>query len=489
MRRVVAEFPELVSAGAVEVVLSRALGRSDEARSAPFTGYGSILQTPSSPRGGAARRRRIPASWPHLAADPDRVLALAVEYMALGLWSDALELLDRRYQRVPGLLRSRAPSLPQDHPLVAYYRGYCRERRAGRRADFAAASAIETRYVFPSRADTFAVLQRALDANPRDATARFLLGSLHLAGGDAAAAIREWQEARRQNPRCPSSTATSAWRSCTRRAMPAPPWRSSARAWASMPANADLYRAPTRPRASGGCPARSGSRCSSASPIRGACRQLSCRSWPWPSWSWGKGEEAKALFAGRFFPREEGGTNVRQVFLEVRLRRALALARGGRAKEAITILGSIEKPVRGLAFTHDGLADFLNTARLALLKGDVYAAAGRAEEARQEWARAKDGRDGSFLKPVHVALAERRLGTTDSEAQASRLEESVAASEVNLEQGTGFPGIVLYAQGLTLRALGREEEARDRFHRVFLLPDVRLSHFLAGRALEGRDPL
>ena len=70
-----------------------------------------------------------------------------------------------------------------------------------------------------------------------------------------------------------------------------------------------------------------------------------------------------------------------------------------------------------------------------------------------------------------------------------RLEEALASAEVALEQGTGFPGIVLYAQGLTLRALGRDEEARHRLRRVFLLPDVHLSHFLAGRALEGRDPL
>jgi len=32
--------------------------------------------------------------------------------------------------------------------------------------------------------------------------------------------------------------------------------------------------------------------------------------------------EAEALFPGRFFPREEFGTNVRQVYLEVKLREA-----------------------------------------------------------------------------------------------------------------------------------------------------------------------
>ena len=40
-------------------------------------------------------------------------------------------------------------------------------------------------------------------SHPTDATARFLLGSLLLSGGQADAAIAEWQEARRLNPKIP----------------------------------------------------------------------------------------------------------------------------------------------------------------------------------------------------------------------------------------------------------------------------------------------
>ena len=46
----------------------------------------------------------------------------------------------------------------------------------------------------------------------------------------------------------------------------------------------------------------------------------------------GRFDEAERLFRGRFFPREEFGTNVRAAWLEVRLARALAAARAGRAK-------------------------------------------------------------------------------------------------------------------------------------------------------------
>ena len=46
-------------------------------------------------------------------------------------------------------------------------------------------------------------------------------------------------------------------------------------------------------------------------------------------------DDAERLFPGRFFPREEFGTNPRQVYLEARLQRALALARAGRREEAL----------------------------------------------------------------------------------------------------------------------------------------------------------
>ena len=42
--------------------------------------------------------------------------------------------------------------------------------------------------------------------------------------------------------------------------------------------------------------------------------------------------EAEALFVGRFFPSEEGGINVREVYLEVRVGRAQTLAAGGNCR-------------------------------------------------------------------------------------------------------------------------------------------------------------
>jgi hypothetical protein len=48
--------------------------------------------------------------------------------------------------------------------------------------------------------------------------------------------------------------------------------------------------------------------------------------------------------------------------------------------------------------------------------------------------------------------------------------------------------VVVTSQGLILRALGREEEAKARFRRALLLPDQRLSHFVSRRALQDAQP-
>jgi hypothetical protein len=140
-------------------------------------------------------------------------------------------------------------------------------------------------------------------------------------------------------------------------------------------------------------------------------------------------------------------------------------------------------------FTRDGLAPFLETSRLQYLMGEVMAAAGQEAEARAHWERAVQGRDAPFVKAVYVTLAERKLGRADEAAVRARLQKALADGEALVAQGTGFAGIVVYAHGLMLRALGREDEARERLRGVFLLPDQRLSHFLARRALEAADPI
>jgi tetratricopeptide (TPR) repeat protein len=485
---VIADSPDASRAGEIEVTLLRRLGRLESARArlahwievAPTSSY---LRHEGVLLGGADERL-----WRHLAGDPERVLNLVDELMGLGRYDDALQLLERRYPAERELAEPGSP-LPQDDPLVAYYRGFCRERAGGDpRPDFEEAARLPTTYVFPNRASTGPVLRRALELRPEDATAHFLYGSLLLANGRAEEATREWQEARRLDRRI----------HVLHRDLGLTLLRAGHDAKAALAVfregmdvdggNVALYVGADEAESVLGDPPAVRIETLERFPDRASMPPDLVYKLALALAEADRGAEAEELFQGRFFPREEGGTNVRQVFLEVRLRNALSLARTGRQEEALRIVDSMTRPVKGLAFTRDGLESFLR-ARLEYEVATVRAACGQEAQARQGWSEAAKGKDAPFLGPIYGLLARRKLGTADEAGARRELEASLAQSEVFLQQGTQFAGIVEYAQGLTLRLLGREDEARARLMDVFRLPDKRLSHFLARRALGAADPI
>jgi len=85
----------------------------------------------------------------------------------------------------------------------------------------------------------------------------------------------------------------------------------------------------------------------------------------------GRFDEADAQFEGRFFPRQEGGINVRQIYLEARLKRARAMARAGDCAGARAVIDAVTTPVDGLEFTRDGLEPYLARPALATIAGAV----------------------------------------------------------------------------------------------------------------------
>ena len=80
-------------------------------------------------------------------------------------------------------------------------------------------------------------------------------------------------------------------------------------------------------------------------------------------------ERATSLFHNRFFAREEGGTNVRQVWIEVQLQRAIASAKEGHCDAALLTVQHLGSEVSGLDFTRDGLDPFVRSARTNYLLG------------------------------------------------------------------------------------------------------------------------
>jgi tetratricopeptide (TPR) repeat protein len=342
---------------------------------------------------------------------------------------------------------------------------------------------MSTRYVFPSRAESHRVLESALRSNPDDATAHFLLGSLLLASGRADDAVREWQEARRLDPRIPVLHRNLGRTLLQVKGDPQAALAVFTEGVDADASNVDLYLGADQAMSLLGRPA--------------AERVALFRRFPDPASmppellqrlalalaEAGQADEGEALLAGKFFPREEWGTNVRQVFVEIRLQKALDLARAGHAAEALAIVEGLEQEVPGFTFTKDGLDAFVRTPRAQYAAGEIAALAGDAAAARADWTAAAEGKDAFFRGLPWAYLAARRLGGVDEAAWRARLLAGLRDSDAFLAGGTSFPGVVVESQGRILRALGREDEARAHFQKALVLPDQRLSHFLARRAL------
>jgi tetratricopeptide (TPR) repeat protein len=74
----------------------------------------------------------------------------------------------------------------------------------------------------------------------------------------------------------------------------------------------------------------------------------------------GNFDQAERQLANRFFAREEGGANVRQIYIALKLSRAKSMATHAQCKAAQETVRYAGDPVPSLPFTAKGLGPFLN---------------------------------------------------------------------------------------------------------------------------------
>ena len=197
----------------------------------------------------------------------------------------------------------------------------------------------------------------------------------------------------------------------------------------------------------------------------------------------GRFAEAEPLFPGRFFPREEFGTNVRQV-----LSRGCSCAGPSRSPtpatkaEAAALAASFGQPVAGFDFTADGMAAFVRAARFQYYCGELQARLGNDAAAREHWRRAATSRD--FRQAAFAYRAAQRLGEASDGEWRPRLETALAEAELYLFRGGHYPALATCARGLLLRALGRTAEGDETLRQVFVLPDKGMPHHIARLALQ-----
>jgi tetratricopeptide (TPR) repeat protein len=411
-----------------------------------------------------------------LADDSTRVLNLGAQYMRLGLYQRALDVLSRDYPPAPADQSEPGEPSPGRHPMIAYFRGYCREHLGQpATADYKLASQLSTAYVFPSTAEELTVLRAALQANPEDASVHYLLGTLYFSRGLTDLALSEWARARESNHKIPVLDASLGLALLHEKHDPERAISAFRDGLQSDPANVTIYLGADQALSLLAKPARERTEVLEKYPdlanapsglIFELILNLS---------EAGDFQRAENLFHNRFFPREEGGTNVRQVWVEVEVQKLLAMARNGRCAEAQATADHLGTPVDGLPFTKDGLEPFLQSARTNYLVGTAYDSCGRSDEAKRKFKNASTATAPDEL--LWAWLAAKKLSGTDEKQWQERLQSALTQVE-NRSENSSYPGWWDYSAGALAAALGHEKEANQRFQKALLLPDRMLSYHL-----------
>jgi Flp pilus assembly protein TadD len=409
-----------------------------------------------------------------LANDSDRVLNIASQYMRLGLYQKALNVLSRAYpaaasdQTEPGALP------PQSHPLIAYFRGYCREQLGQSGVDdYTAAAKLSTAYVFPSTAQEFTVLRTALQARPSDATAHYLLGTFYFSRGLTDPALSEWAEARKFGPDLPVLSASTGQAYLHIKNDPEHALSAFREGLRSDPTNIANYMGIDQALSLMNRPPRERVEALEKYPKLDAAPPGLIFELILNLAEAGDFQRANSLFYNRFFPREEGGTNVRQVWVELQLQNIVALAKAGHCDQALANAQHLGSEVPGLTFTRDGLQPFLQSARTNYLLASAYAACGRSNEARPKLDLAAKADAPDQIR--WAWLAAKKLPDFNSEQWQKRLEASF--DQAATRSGTSaYPSWWMYTAGSLAEILGKTQEADVRFRNALLLPDRMLAY-------------
>ncbi len=411
----------------------------------------------------------------HLAADPYRVLRVSAEYMQLGLYRKALEVLDRNYPTA-GADQSEPGSVePQKHPLVLYYSAYCKEK-LGEVAprNWQAASQFSPSLVFPSSQTDRVVLEAALATNGSDATAHFLLGTLLFSKGVTDAGMAHWAEAKRLAPHLQVVDVDMGNALLKLKGDPHGALTSFREGMRNDPDNAEVYVGLDEAMSLTGASAAERAATLSQYPSADAADskmpaelvyQLALTRAEAMQF-----DQALALFKNRFLASEEGGMTPAEVQFEIKSMQADAWAK---AQNFTAAQGFLTSDAPGMSL--DG-----RSARQYGMLAEIARSCGQAKQSEDLLHKAAAQADSADL--VWAIQAEQSLGAYHAGEAEQRLAASLAAAETSAETGVNS-GSWWYRLGLLQAALKRSQQARESFDKVLILPDTHMSHHLAREAL------
>ena len=340
-------------------------------------------------------------------------------------------------------------------------------------SDYKIASKLPTSYVFPSSVEELTVLNAVVLANPRDATAQYLLGTLHFSRGLTDSALAEWSLSRKSNPQIPVLDASLGLALLHEKHDAEQSLVTFRDGLQSDANNVTVYLGADQALSLLSKPANERVQVLEKYPQLADAPSSLIFELILNLAEAGDFQRAESLFHNRFFPREEGGTNVRQVWVEVELQKMFASARDGHCADALVAAEHLGTPVPDLPFTHDGLEPILQSARTNYLLGAAYSRCAKPEEAAKKFQLASAASAPDQM--VWAWRAAQKLPGFDGKQWQGRLQTALTQAESRADT-SGYTSWWDYTAGVLAGALGSHQEADQKLQQALLLPDRMLSY-------------
>jgi tetratricopeptide (TPR) repeat protein len=418
----------------------------------------------------------------HLAAEPERVLNVASEYMRLGRYQSALAVLSRNYPAVDAGQVEPGAATPSGNPVVAYYKAFCLQELGRPYASEATlASRLPTAYVFPSGAQTYEVLRTVLHNNADDTTAHFLLGMLLFSNGMTQAAETHWQRAHELHAVLPGLDANRGLALLYVDSDPNGALAAFRDGIKNDPSNDAIYMGIDQALSILDRPASEFVAAMEHYPNASDIHSKLVYELALHQSESSKYDAAADLLRHRFFPREEGGTNVRQVWIEVELQRIQSMAKNSQCTQAAEALSHLNRPQPGMDFTQDGLDPIIATVRVQYQIASIDRTCGRTSESTSILKKLAASKSGEDL--LWSEKAARLLPRYDAVTWHARLSAAVDHMEIGTQQNSYRK----YTLGMLQQSAGDSKAAQKTFHDVFLLPDQTLSYHLTRITVDKPD--
>ena len=427
--------------------------------------------------GNAAKEKLAADQLRHLLSrEPDAILELAFDYVAIGRRREAIDILEESIKHGPsGIL---AVDKSRIHPMLYYTLGYLYENGGERdraRNQFALGMKGDPAFVFPHRVEEIDVLRAALAANPGDGLAAYYLGNALASKNRDNEALVAWREAVKLDPAntiAQRNYARALWLVSQRRDEAAAQYQ---RAIGVSPNDFRLYVEFDKLLAEMGATERR-IRLLEGAPASVLAQSAAVQSLAAAYVDAGRFSEAAALLAKTTFTSGEGEDAALGLYRKAHLGLARKHRDAGDHLQAAAEFAAVTEFPRNFGV---GRPAMQSQAQYYVAAAREYDAAGKPAEAERWWKRAateelnppsqpeEPWSENYYYKAVALDHVGRKAEARKLYERLARLNEDQKMLEAEPWPATGAIRFVL--AGAALKALGRTDEARVALERALKL--------------------